>query len=93
MALDRPEWATRHWSLGQAIGGPDAVALTRELADVIGARVLEDWVVLLEPLDCCVSPVQTAAEAARHPLFDPHAYAAASASGDASEAAGDDPLS
>jgi crotonobetainyl-CoA:carnitine CoA-transferase CaiB-like acyl-CoA transferase len=33
MALDRPEWATRHWSLGQAIGGPDAVALTQELAD------------------------------------------------------------
>jgi crotonobetainyl-CoA:carnitine CoA-transferase CaiB-like acyl-CoA transferase len=93
MALDRPEWATRHWSLGQAIGGPDAVALMRELADVIGARVLEDWVVLLEPLDCCVSPVLTAAEAARHPLFDPHAYAAASASGDVSEADGDDPLS
>ena len=32
MALDRPEWATRHWSLGQAIGGPDAAALTQELA-------------------------------------------------------------
>ncbi|CAH2909935.1 MAG: Alpha-methylacyl-CoA racemase (EC [uncultured Paraburkholderia sp.] len=52
MALDRPEWATRHWSLGQAIGGPDAASLTQELADVIGTRALEDWVALLEPLDC-----------------------------------------
>ena len=73
MALDRPEWATRHWSLGQAIGGPDAAALTQELAGVIGTRVLDDWVALLEPLDCCVSPVLTVAEAARHPLFKPQA--------------------
>jgi hypothetical protein len=28
---------------------------------------------LLEPLDCCVSPVLTAAEAAQHPLFNPQA--------------------
>lgn len=77
MALDRPEWATRHWSLGQAIGGPDAAALTQELAGVIGKRALKDWVLLLEPLDCCVSPVLTAAEAAQHPLFNPQAYAAA----------------
>ncbi|WP_074766455.1 CaiB/BaiF CoA transferase family protein [Paraburkholderia fungorum] len=74
MALDRPEWATRHWSLGQAIGGPDAVALTQELADVIGKRPLEEWVLLLEPVDCCVTPVLTAEEAARHPLFNPQAY-------------------
>ncbi|WP_036023967.1 CaiB/BaiF CoA transferase family protein [Paraburkholderia dilworthii] len=74
MALDRPEWATRHWSLGQAIGGPDAAALTQELADLIGTRGLDDWVALLEPLDCCVSPVLTVAEAARHPLFNPQAH-------------------
>lgn len=71
MALDRPEWATRHWSLGQAIGGPDALALTRELAEVFAARTLEEWVTLLEPLDCCVSPVLSVEEAARHPLFNP----------------------
>ena len=89
MALDRPEWATRHWSLGQAIGGPDAVALTQELADVIGTRALGDWVVLLESLDCCVSPVLTPVEAAQHPLFNPQTYAAASPS----EADDDDSLS
>ncbi|MDR6419293.1 crotonobetainyl-CoA:carnitine CoA-transferase CaiB-like acyl-CoA transferase [Paraburkholderia phenoliruptrix] len=74
MALDRPEWATRHWSLGQAIGGPDAASLTQELAEVIGTRVLDEWVALLEPLDCCVSPVLSAAEAARHPLFNRAAH-------------------
>ncbi|MDR6448028.1 crotonobetainyl-CoA:carnitine CoA-transferase CaiB-like acyl-CoA transferase [Paraburkholderia terricola] len=88
MALDRPEWATRHWSLGQAIGGPDAAALTQELADMIGKRALEEWVRLLEPLGCCVSPVLTPAEAARHPLFDPQALAAAS--GGENEAEADD---
>ncbi|HZZ09533.1 MAG TPA: CaiB/BaiF CoA-transferase family protein [Paraburkholderia sp.] len=77
MALDRPEWATRHWSLGQAIGGPDALALTRELAEVIGKRDLDEWVLLLEPLDCCVSPVLTVAEAAQHPLFNPQMWATA----------------
>ncbi|MFM0287251.1 CaiB/BaiF CoA transferase family protein [Paraburkholderia megapolitana] len=70
-ALGRPDWGARHWSLGQAIGGPDAHALTRELAAVIAGNSLEDWVTLLEPLDCCVSPVLTAAEAAQHPLFAP----------------------
>lgn len=76
MALDRPEWATRHWSLGQAIGGPDAESLMQELAALIGTRALDEWVALLEPLDCCVSPVLSAAEAARHPLFSPEARAA-----------------
>lgn len=77
-ALDRPEWAFRHWSVGQAIGGPDAVALTQELAGVIASRPLDEWVNLLEPLDCCVSPVLTAAEAAQHPLFNPDLYSVVS---------------
>jgi crotonobetainyl-CoA:carnitine CoA-transferase CaiB-like acyl-CoA transferase len=70
-ALGREDWTDRHWSLGQAIGGPDAVALTQELAAVIVRETLDDWLALLEPLDCCVAPVLTAAEAARHPLFNP----------------------
>jgi crotonobetainyl-CoA:carnitine CoA-transferase CaiB-like acyl-CoA transferase len=70
-ALGREEWAERHWSLGQAIGGPDALALTQELAAIIAGQTLEDWIALLEPLDCCASPVLTPAEAARHPLFNP----------------------
>jgi crotonobetainyl-CoA:carnitine CoA-transferase CaiB-like acyl-CoA transferase len=45
----------------------------QDLADLIARRPLEDWVRLLEPLDCCVSPVLTPAEAAQHPLFTPDA--------------------
>ncbi|ACC70538.1 L-carnitine dehydratase/bile acid-inducible protein F [Paraburkholderia phymatum STM815] len=70
MALDRPDWATRHWSLGQSIAGPDAVQLIKDMANVIATRPLDEWVTLLVPLDCCVAPVLTPAEAAQHPLFN-----------------------
>lgn len=68
-ALGRPEWASRHWSLGQAIGGSDAVELTQSLAACFAQRTRDEWCALLEPLDCCVAPVLTPAEAAAHPLF------------------------
>jgi crotonobetainyl-CoA:carnitine CoA-transferase CaiB-like acyl-CoA transferase len=68
-ALDREDWTSRHWSLGQAIGGPDAAALTRDLAARIATQPLAAWLDLLEPLDCCVSPILTAEEARRHLLF------------------------
>ena len=68
-ALGRPDWAARHWSLGQVIGGPDAIALTRELAEHIARHRLNTWVELLEPRDCCVSPVLTVEEAREHLLF------------------------
>jgi alpha-methylacyl-CoA racemase len=68
-ALGRPDWATRHWSLGQAIGGADAAQLSGELAALMRERTRDEWTALLEPLDCCVAPVLTPAEAAVHPLF------------------------
>jgi crotonobetainyl-CoA:carnitine CoA-transferase CaiB-like acyl-CoA transferase len=46
----------------------------RDLAALIASRPLDEWVSLLEPLDCCVSPVLSAAEAAQHPLFNQDAY-------------------
>jgi crotonobetainyl-CoA:carnitine CoA-transferase CaiB-like acyl-CoA transferase len=67
--LGREDWASRHWSLGQAIGGPDAAELTRELAARIATQPLAAWIELLEPLDCCVSPILTAQEARHHLLF------------------------
>jgi crotonobetainyl-CoA:carnitine CoA-transferase CaiB-like acyl-CoA transferase len=74
-ALGRPDWAARHWTLGQAIGGPDALALTRELAEHIATHRLSTWIELLEPRDCCVSPVLTVEEARDHLLFRPGAEA------------------
>lgn len=68
-ALGRQDWASRHWSLGQAIGGADAAALTRELAARFATHPLAAWLELLEPVDCCVSPVLTVEEARRHLLF------------------------
>ncbi|CAN7321383.1 CoA transferase [Trinickia sp. LjRoot230] len=68
-ALGREDWTTRHWSLGQATGGPDAAALTRELAERFATQPLSAWLELLEPLECCVSPVLSAEEARRHMLF------------------------
>ena len=64
--------------------------MTQELADLIGKRPLEEWVLLLESLDCCVSPVLTPAEAAQHPLFNPQAYAAMSDGKDSDDKDGND---
>lgn len=72
-ALGRDDWAKRHWSLGQAIGGADAASLTSELASVIAKESLQTWIDRLELLDCCVSPVLTPEEASRHPMFNLHA--------------------
>jgi len=69
-ALGRDDWATRHWSLGQAVGGADAAALTAELAGVIAQESLQTWIDRLELLDCCVAPVLTPEEASRHPMFN-----------------------
>jgi crotonobetainyl-CoA:carnitine CoA-transferase CaiB-like acyl-CoA transferase len=76
-ALGRDDWAKRHWSQGQAIGGADAAALTSELASLIASEPLQTWIDRLELLDCCVSPVLTPEEAARHPMFNLDARQAA----------------
>lgn len=68
-ALGREDWTSRHWSLGQAAGGADAASLTHELAARIASQPLAAWLALLEPLDCCVSPVLTVEEARQHLLF------------------------
>ncbi|MEX3946402.1 CoA transferase [Paraburkholderia sp. EG287B] len=69
-AIGRDDWAERHWSLGQAIGGADAAALTRELGAIIESESLQTWIDRLEAIDTCVSPVLTPGEASRHPLFN-----------------------
>jgi alpha-methylacyl-CoA racemase len=68
-ALARPGWADRHWSLGDAPGSDGASALRDDLAAVFAGQPLDHWLRLLEPADCCVTPVLQLDEADRHPLF------------------------
>ncbi len=65
--LGRPDLKTRHWSLGQAIGDDDAMAVRAELDALFATRTRDDWAALFEPADCCVSPVLSTDEAASHP--------------------------
>jgi alpha-methylacyl-CoA racemase len=72
-ALGRAEWTRRHWSLGQKIGGDDAMALRVELQAVFMTESMAHWATLLEAADCCVTPVLSPQEARAHPLFARHA--------------------
>lgn len=67
--VGRPDWAARHWSLGQAVGGDDAMALRAELDALFAGRTQAEWVALLDDADCCVTPVLPMQEAMAHPLF------------------------
>jgi alpha-methylacyl-CoA racemase len=67
-AIGRPEWASQHWSRGQAVGGEAALALKRDLAQLLRAHTLAHWVQVFEAVDCCVTPVLRLDEALEHPL-------------------------
>jgi alpha-methylacyl-CoA racemase len=67
--LGRPDLKSRHWSLGQEIGGADALAVKAELDLVFAQRTQAEWTERFAGADCCVSPVLRADEAIAHPLF------------------------
>ncbi|VVE21015.1 carnitine dehydratase [Pandoraea aquatica] len=67
--LGRSDWKTRHWSLGQVVGGDDALALRAELMVVFAGATQADWVARFAEADCCVTPVLRLEEAMKHPLF------------------------
>lgn len=67
--LQRPDLKTRHWQLGQQVGGPDAMALKAELQTIFCRRTLAQWTEAFAAADCCVTPVLRTGEALRHPLF------------------------
>ena len=67
--IGRPELKTRHWSLGQAIGGEDAMQVKALLDEVFATRTQQAWTEAFERADCCVSPVLSTEEALRHPQF------------------------
>jgi crotonobetainyl-CoA:carnitine CoA-transferase CaiB-like acyl-CoA transferase len=68
-AIGRPEWGGRHWSLGEAPGSEPAMALRAEVGALFEQQPLAQWLELLDPVDCCVTPVLRLDEAQRHPLF------------------------
>jgi alpha-methylacyl-CoA racemase len=68
-AVGRPAWATQHWTLGLAIGGPESMALRAELAAVLAAETLAHWVTQFEAVDACVTPVLRLDETLDHPVF------------------------
>ena len=67
--LERSDLKSRHWFLGQAIGGEDAMALKAELDELFAQRSRDEWAALFEPADCCVTPVISVEEAISHPHF------------------------
>ena len=71
--LQRPDLKTRHWQLGQRIGGEDALALKAELDAIFATRTLNEWTDIFAASDCCVTPVLRTAEALEHPLFQARA--------------------
>jgi alpha-methylacyl-CoA racemase len=71
--LLRPDLKRRHWQLGQAVGGSDAMAVKAELDTLFASRPLAAWSASFAAIDCCVSPVLDCGEALRHPLFEARA--------------------
>lgn len=67
--LERPDLKTRHWSLGQEVGGPDARRVKAELDDLFAQHDFAAWIERFADADCCVTPVLRADEAIAHPLF------------------------
>ncbi len=67
--IDRPDLKEQHWSLGQAIGGDEAMQLRRELDSIFATRSRDAWAALFAPADCCVTPVLALDEAMHTPHF------------------------
>jgi crotonobetainyl-CoA:carnitine CoA-transferase CaiB-like acyl-CoA transferase len=61
------ELKSRHWELGEAPGSPAAVATIRLVAQRIYEHPIKQWLKVFEPVDACVTPVLTPAEALSHP--------------------------
>lgn len=67
--LQRPDLKARHWSLGQEVGGADAMAVKAELDAIFAQESLSTWTERFAGVDCCVTPILRMDEAVAHPLF------------------------
>jgi crotonobetainyl-CoA:carnitine CoA-transferase CaiB-like acyl-CoA transferase len=68
-ALQRPDLKNRHWSLGQTIGGEDAMAVKAELDAIFLQDTQSEWIQRFATVDCCVSPIMLPEETLQHPHF------------------------
>ena len=66
-ALGRPDWASRHWSRGEAPGSAEAVKTREQLAALLRTRPMAEWAAIADPADCCVTPVLRLDEVHGHP--------------------------
>ena len=67
--LLRPDLKDHHWSLGQVIGGEEAMAIKTELDAIFSQATQAEWIKRFAAVDCCVSPVLLTEEAIQHPHF------------------------
>ncbi|HVE51643.1 MAG TPA: CaiB/BaiF CoA-transferase family protein [Casimicrobiaceae bacterium] len=58
---------SRHWELGEAPGSAAARATIDLVAQRISQHPIKHWLAVFEPVDACVTPVLTPAEALSHP--------------------------
>jgi alpha-methylacyl-CoA racemase len=66
-AVNRPDWAVQHWSLGSHTAGDAAAqALASEVAALIASHSLAHWTSLFKTVDCCTTPVLRLDEALQH---------------------------
>ncbi|MGH6611947.1 MAG: CoA transferase, partial [Burkholderiaceae bacterium] len=66
-AIGLSELKNQHWELGEAPGSPQAKHTIERVARRIAKHALEHWLQIFEPVDACVTPVLTPAEALNHP--------------------------
>jgi crotonobetainyl-CoA:carnitine CoA-transferase CaiB-like acyl-CoA transferase len=67
--LGRADLKTKHWMLGQEVGGAEAMSVKAELDAIFEKETLAFWIEKFAHVDCCVTPILRADEAIEHPLF------------------------
>ncbi len=61
--ISRPDWKNQHWSMGQPIGGDEALSLKAALSTIFAGKTRDEWSTLFAAADCCVTPVLSLDEA------------------------------
>tara|TARA_S200000501_G_scaffold376577_1_gene431936 strand:+ start:521 stop:1609 length:1089 start_codon:yes stop_codon:yes gene_type:complete len=69
LILNRKDLIKKHWTLGQKIGGTQAMKVKAELEEVFSTKSREYWTNEFLEKDCCVTPILTAEEAISHYHF------------------------